>query len=482
MDPLLDQLSADGVLTEAMVEWARAYQSESGVTVDTALLELDLIDEEGLLCGLESCFQMTVASPRDLMRADPEIGKVFPQGFSQSFGLCPLKLSDGELVALVGCPLSRESKEELRNLFNLELKQIIAPSHYLALSKGKVYDHPVDPRTRELESKLARRRGATGIQYALASILTASTLTSAFLDVLDFAAGFMEYACLLISRKGKMRAVTADGGELNSGEPFALPEMSCSLGAAILYGGYFVGPLRETEADIDFYRALERKIPRWGLVAPVPTAGKTRISLYADNGPRGIAARWAAELTLLASRLGHRDRDRRAAQEEEESAESFEQAFSNLVSQPLAEAESGFAEPEPEPEPEEEQPEPDAETAAIERLRQAAAAAGVTLDALVDDLLQDREERPAQKDAAALVGEFKELFEKLATDIPTQMARGMETAFRDLAPRVASAPPPAAAYEAPRPAANVGLVRKDAGPREVPSYRSRRRKTKRVKL
>jgi len=479
MDPLLDQLCADGVLTEAMVEWARAYQSESGVTVDTALLELDLIDEEGLLCGLESCFQMTVASPRDLMRADPEIGKVFPQGFSQSFGLCPLKLSDGELVALVGCPLSEESKEELRNLFNLELKQIIAPSHYLALSKGKVYDHPVDPRTRELESKLARRRGAADIQYALASVLTASTLTSAFIDVLDFAAGFLEYACLLISRRGMLRAVTASGGELHSGEPFALPEMSCSFGAAVLYGGYFVGPLRETEADLRFYRDLGRRVPRWSLVAPVPTAGQTRISLYADNGPRGIAARWAAELTLLASRLGHKDNHHKSI--DEESAESFEQAFSNLVSQPLAEPKPE-PEPEKEPEPEEGRPGTDADTAAIERLRQAAAAAGVTLDALVDDLLQDREERLAQKDTAALVGEFKELFEKLATDIPTQMARGMETAFRDLAPRIASAPPPAAGYKTPRPAANVGPVRKDAGPREVPSYRSRRRKTKRVKL
>ena len=106
----------------------------------------------------------------------------------------------------------------------------------------------------------------------------------------------------------------------------------------------------------------------------------------------------------------------------------------------------------------------------------------MTLDLLVDELLKERKVRPAQRDTAALVGEVKELFEKLATDIPTQMARGMETAFRDLAPRIASAPPPAAAYGVQRPVANVGLVRKDSGPREVPSYRSRRRKTKRVKL
>ncbi len=478
MDPLLDELSANGVLTEAMVEWARVYHSELGVPIDTALLELDLIDEEGLLGGLESCFKMAVASPRDLMRADPEIGKVFPRGFSRSFGLCPLRLSDGELVALVGCPLSGESKEELRSLFNLEIRQIVAPSHYLALSVGKVYDQPIDPRTRELESKLARRRGAADIQYALASILTATTLTSAFLDVLDFATGLLEYACLLISRKGMLRAVTANGGDLDYGKPFALPEMNCSFGAAVLYGGYFVGPLRETDSDLRFYRALERRIPRWGLVAPVPTAGETKISLYADNGPRGIAARWAAELALLASRLGHKDNQRKAGAGE--SAESFEQAFQNLVNQPLAGLEPE-TEPEPEPETEEERSVPAAEAAAIERLRKAAAEAGVTLDALVDDLLRERGVPSARRETAALFGEVKELFEKLATDIPTQMARGMETAFRDLAPRIASEPSPAA-YGGQRPAAKVGLVRKDAGPREVPSYRSRRRKTKRVKL
>jgi hypothetical protein len=487
MDPLLNELTTNGVLTEAMVEWARVYQSELGMPMDTALLELDLIDEEGLLCGLESCYKMTVATPRDLMLANPEIAGALPRGFSQSFGLCPLRLSDNELEALVVSPLSEESKEELRNLFHLETRQIIAPSHYVALSMGKVYDQPVEHRTLELESKLARRRGAADIQYALANVLTATTLTSAFLDVLDFATGILEHACLLITRKGMLRAVAANGAKLDSGEPFALPEMDCSFGAAVLYGGYFVGPLRETESDRRFYLSLERNMPRWALVAPVPTAGETKISLYADNGQRGIAARWAAELTLLASRLGHKDSDREAAVEE--SAESFEEAFQNLVSQPLSASEhlpQTEPEPEGEPEPEEEQPEPDmlteAELAAVDRLKDAAAEAGTTLEALVDELLKGRGAPPVQAEAATLVGEVKELFEKLATDIPTQMARGMETAFRNLAPRIAAPSQPAAVPGAPRPAANVGLVRKEAGPREVPSYRSKRRKTKRVKL
>jgi hypothetical protein len=486
MDPLLNELTTNGVLTEAMVEWAQVYQSELGVPMDTALLELDLIDEEGLLCGLESCYKMTVATPRDLMLANPEIAGTLPRGFSQSFGLCPLRLSDNELEALVVSPLSKESKEELRNLFNLETRQIIAPSHYIALSMGKVYDQPVEHRTLELESKLARRRGAADIQYALANVLTAATLTSAFLDVLDFATGILEYACLLITRKGMLRAVTANGAKLDSGEPFVLPEMDCSFGAAIQYGGYFVGPLRETEEDRRFYLSLERNMPRWALVAPVPTAGETKISLYADNGQRGIAARWAAELTLLASRLGHKDSDREAA--EEESAESFEEAFQNLVSQPLSASEHLPAKevPDDPPEPEEELTTPDAltaaELAAVDRLKDAAAEAGTTLEALVDELLKDREAPPVHTEAATLVGEVKELFEKLATDIPTQMARGMETAFRNLAPRIATPPQPAAGPGAPRPAASVGLVRKEAGPREVPSYRSKRRKTKRVKL
>jgi hypothetical protein len=123
------------------------------------------------------------------------------------------------------------------------------------------------------------------------------------------------------------------------------------------------------------------------------------------------------------------------------------------------------------------------------RIQQAALDAGMPLDAFVDELLRDRIVQEEVDANAALMTEVKGLFEQLATNIPSQLARGMEAAFRDMMPRLVTPAQPTAAMSAqpaaaPRPpvAAQIELVKKDTGPREVESYRSRRRKGKRVKL
>jgi hypothetical protein len=486
-DPLLDILIAGDVLNEDMAEWAQAHQAEHGVPLDTALLELDLIDEAELLNGLESCLGMTTARPHDLLRLDPEVAKTLPESFSSSFSLSPLRLHGKELVALVVSPLDEGSLEDLHNLFGLEVRQLAAPSHFLALARDKLYGTGIDERSRTLEARLAQRRAAPDMQRVLANVLQAATLNSAIADLLDFAAHLLEFVCIMVGREGELRVAavrTAKGAAHQKvlhkplqqtprgGQPpsksLALPGPGCSLAAAFRQGGYFVGPLEGTGADQVFYRALERPPPRWAFLAPIPTAGDSQVFFYADNGPRGIATRWVAELTLLTSRLGQRGGDR----EEQSSVTSVDEAFQRLFDRQEAPriVSSGTSGP------------PaaltNAEQTALDRLRQAAAEAGCEIDLFVDQLLDKRNIRPVPEDATTLVGEVKDLFDKLTTDIPAQLARGMETAFREMVPRLAAAPPAGS-----RPATGAGIVRKEeAGPREVPSYRSKRRKTKRVKL
>ncbi len=467
-DPLIGELIVSGILNRAAFGWALEHSAESEVPLDTALLELDLVDEEDLLGGLESAYRLTAARPGDLVGASPRTGKLLPEGFGRSFDLCPVRLSGNQLVALVGSPLPPEAVEELGDLFRLETRQLVAPSHYLALARAKVYEVPVDPRTRELEARLARRRGASEVKYHLASVSSAATLTSAIADILDFAACLLEHSCFVEGRGSELRAVTVRDSRLSYGEPIAVPEMDCLLGTALRYGGYFVGPVAGAPADRSFYRAMGFPLPRWAMAVPVPVAGDRRLVLYADNGPRGIATSWVAKLTLLTSRLGHRGSERSDSRTGGSST-SFEEAFEKLVDSSA--------------EPDKKQPAPDpwtpGERAAMVRLRRAAAGAGLTVDALVDELMRERGIRPPPEDTTALVGEIKALFEKLASDIPAQLARGMETAFCKMAPRLAADPP--AACGAAK-AAGVGLVRKEAADREVPSYRSRRRKQKLVKL
>jgi hypothetical protein len=448
VDRLLAELTAGGILDAGAADWARAHQSEHGGTLDTALLELDLIDEQGLLAGLKSRFERPVATPEDFTSVEPNLGQRVPESFGKSFSICPVRLSGNVLVALVASPLPAESVEELRELFELEVRELVAPGHYIALARQRAYGAPLGTRTLELEARLARRRAAPSVTDVVRAMGRSSTIAASAHALLELGSSLLENCYIFVTRNDELRVVSTGGGKALR---VRLPDPGSSIGPAISHGGYFLGPIAGTAADRQFYESLGRDVPRRAFVAPIPSARSGRAVLYADNGPRGIATRWVAELTVSAARFGHK---------------SGEWDEAPAASVPAASSPS--AEP------------TERERLALAKLREAADEAGSDLVAFVDELLRLRTSQSGLEPAAALVGEVKGLFERLATDIPTHLARGMEAAFRDLVPRLSSAQP---ASVASRPAApDVTLVQTQAAPREVASYASRRQKTQRIKL
>jgi hypothetical protein len=465
LDRLLHQLAADGALDAGGVAWARAHRAEHGGELDSALLELDLVSEPTLLKALGSAGGMTAATPADLLDVDPEVGKRLPLSFSRSFLLCPVRSAGKHLVALVQSPLPAEWVQDLRDLFGLELEQRVSPSHYLELGRAKVYGSALDQRMQELEARLARRRGAPDVSRVVELLGQARTLPEAVTALLDFAANFLEWSSFLVPRSSGLEVI-----ESSSRRPVALPDPACTLAPALLHGGYFLGPVGGNPEDQRFYAALERPLPRWAFVAAVPARAGARAMLCADNGARGIAVQWAAELTWLVARLGRWGRAWVLPWPEEAATVTArapnEPALAVSDQSPAVAGPAGVMSLDAR------------ERAAIERLRQAAADAGLPFDELVDDLL--RQHRPDSAAAAsAMMAEVKGLFERLATDIPTQLARGMESAFRDLVPRVGTGP---GRVESPPVSAGVDLVQKPAAQREVASYQSRRGKSTRIKL
>ena len=118
-----------------------------------------------------------------------------------------------------------------------------------------------------------------------------------------------------------------------------------------------------------------------------------------------------------------------------------------------------------------------AEQVAIGRLRRVAMRAGVSMDALVDELLADRwtPTPPPSETATALVSEVRGLLEKLASDIPAQMAQRMESAFLGMASTGLSSSGSVVVGSLPCVTPCTRLS-------EVPSYRTKRMRTPRVKL
>jgi hypothetical protein len=358
---------------------------------------------------------------------------------------------ENRVVALVERPLADEWIQELRDVFRIDLEQRVAPTHYLLLARERVYGVHAGEQAHALETRLERRRKAENVAGVLSRWQAPTSLSSALMDVLSFATARVEYACFFVRQGETVRVLTADGDH-TKGFVVALPHPDSKLWPALAHGGYFLGPLDGTDLDRRFYETLRRSPPRWACVIPAAIGSTISLSLHCDNGDRGMATRWVGELALLVSRIGQRN------------------ARTQAPDPPMT---LSAATPEP------------SELTAMERggldkLRRASNEANMPLDAFVDGLLAPRAAQPVA-DASMLAGEVKGFFDRLATEIPAQLARGMEAAFRDLAPRVGGVP---ASPRASPPQADVDVVLRPEAPaaREIASYESRRRKATRVKM
>jgi hypothetical protein len=492
MDPLLHTLLARGVLDAGAAEWTQSYAASRSRSIDTALLELDLVDEEDLLRGLESCFHLPAARPDDLRDLERCAKADLPAVLATSTSACPVRADDDLLVVLVTAPLA---DDVLQHLNERRVVQRVAPAHHVLWARSVVYGETVDEHSQSLEARLARRRNAPDVGTVLETLSSAPSLGVASTEALEFAAHFLDFACLLMTVGDEVRVLASRSLELAPRTSVPAPDAGCSFAAAVRFGGYYVGSLIGSDADIAFFDSLGRPPPRWAFVAPVPLVEGRTVVFLGDNGPRGIATRWIAKLTLVVSRLGQqagrlgiRGTSRKSAVPSTSNAPD-EPAPAAQGSDAHATAEPATAEPATaEPATAEAQATDltAGELRAIARLRHAADADGVSVERFVDSLLKERG-APTEPDATALLGEVRGLFEQLASSLPSQLAQGIETAMRDLSPRELPAGTPKTSTPTPaqqsRPEApSPELVPVTPASREVASYRSRRKKSARLKL
>jgi hypothetical protein len=474
MDRVLDELTRRGLLGPREVQWARECSDERKIPIDSALLVLDLVDEEGLLRALAACTGIVAASGATLREIDVEAAKGLPQSFARSFSLCPLRRSANRVVALVNWPLPSESVQELKEVFRLEVEQMVVPSHVMAMALERIYGVPAGPFFHELEERIERRRGIEDVASVLGRLRGAASLSDALAIVLTFATARAEFACFFARQGDALRPLTVSASGTVKGAPLALPDRASTIWPALSQGGYFLGPPSRSEADDRFYRGLQRPLPRWVCVIPAPVGLRSSLLFYSDNGARGLATRWVAEWVLLVSRIGQTG------------------GIRSDVGVPVTSPATGGADGERDTSRVASGAESPGTTVTVEerrvldKLAGAAASAGQPLDVFVDRLLaaQPHEAVDEATRTALLVGEVKGFFDKLASEIPAHFARGMEAAFRELAPRMVAMGPPAGAPapSAARASAELLLVAQPAAPREIATYQSKRRKTERVKM
>lgn len=156
---LASLLVQDGLVSAKKMAEAFQRQVIYGGTLDTILLEMDVIDELTLLDALGRSSAMPIAGdlPSVEVLQSAEVDKWMPLPLSERFRAVPLSLEGNILRVLVIDPPDRKQLDELGYTLSLEIEPIIVPEHRFVQAVELVYGVPVPARFASLAAKLRQR-------------------------------------------------------------------------------------------------------------------------------------------------------------------------------------------------------------------------------------------------------------------------------------------------------------------------------------
>ena len=148
-----------GIASAADLERALARQRESGGALDTALLELDLVEEGDLLRLLARASGLPPAPPDP--PPDPRVRRVLPARVAERHAMAPFRLEGQQLALAVAHPVDVTGLDELSFMLSLELVPYVAPEWRVRELIAKVYGDPLPQRMVALAERVrAKARGA----------------------------------------------------------------------------------------------------------------------------------------------------------------------------------------------------------------------------------------------------------------------------------------------------------------------------------
>ncbi len=156
---LASLLVQDGLVSAKKMAEAFQRQVIYGGTLDTILLEMDVVDEGTLLDALGRASAMPIAgdlpSLEQLKAAD--VQSMMPHPMSERYRAVPVALDGNVLRVLVIDPPDRKQLDELGYTLSLNIEPIIVPEHRFVQAVELVYGVPVPARFASLAAKLRQR-------------------------------------------------------------------------------------------------------------------------------------------------------------------------------------------------------------------------------------------------------------------------------------------------------------------------------------
>jgi hypothetical protein len=136
----------EGAVSAEDLARALERQRDEGGTLDTALLELGLLDEERLASALARSSDLPAAPPDAYEAADPRARRVFPAKVAERHGLAPVSLDGRELRLVATCPVDLALLDEIGFMLSLHLSPQVGPEFRVRGLIHRLYGGELSPR------------------------------------------------------------------------------------------------------------------------------------------------------------------------------------------------------------------------------------------------------------------------------------------------------------------------------------------------
>jgi hypothetical protein len=317
------------VSAEAM-ERASLRQRVCGGALDTALLELEILDPPALLAALSRADDLPPPPPPVLADPDPRLRRTFPAKLAERHGVAPFRLDGAELTVLATVPVDRAALEELSRQLGVRIVPHVAPEYRVRELNYRVHGVPVGERFERLAALLQEREAAVDplafdidVVFELppapvdddappgwtpaearAALDGAATRDEVVRAVLRRARDAFDFAALFAVGRDRVYGHDALGcpEARERVRRLSLPISAAgALGAAVASGG---PQLRRVPEGDPLLAALRRGVPHTVVLEPVLLRGKVAAVLYADNGDAPVSSARLGELLVFAAAVG----------------------------------------------------------------------------------------------------------------------------------------------------------------------------------
>jgi len=154
-DRLAELLVKDGAVSAADAERAAVRQQSTGGTLDTAFLELSLVDEERLVGYLARASGLPAAPAGAWAGPDARARRVFPAKVAERHGIAPFGLEGRELSVVSAYPPDLGLLDEISFMLSLHLRPHVAVEWRVRDLVHRLYGTPVPQRLAALRQRAA---------------------------------------------------------------------------------------------------------------------------------------------------------------------------------------------------------------------------------------------------------------------------------------------------------------------------------------